>query len=118
MFRVSTAIADVPLLELQSADVPERAAFVPPGLENHEVRGLIADAYPELEQAHQLHRRQSEIVHVYRRSCGQWVVVFDRGRRGCSSVKEQGGPLWDQIVALVAMGEAAGRSVDHRSRRG
>ncbi len=118
MSLVPAPIAVVPLLELQTADAPERPAYVPPGLDSHEVRALIADAYPGVEQAHQVHRVHSEIVHAYRRSCGEWVVVFDRGRRGRSSVKEAGGPLWDRIVSLVAMWEAVGRPADYRSMGG
>ncbi|SDP96433.1 hypothetical protein SAMN04487905_12031 [Actinopolyspora xinjiangensis] len=108
----------VPLLRLQHSIEAERPASVPPHLGGHEVRALIADTYPDLEQAHQLHRSRGETVHGYRdRRTGDWVIVFERAEKQ-STVKEHGGPLWDRLVALVSMWQATSRPTDHYSRQG
>ncbi len=110
---------EIPLLELQHSVLAERPAYVPRHLDRFDVRGLIADAHPELDQAHQLHRAQREIVHAYRdRTDGAWVIAFERFDAQFGVVKEFGEtPLWDKIVSLVGMWNAAGRPVDHRSLR-
>lgn len=110
---------EIPLLELQHVDLDERPAYVPRHLDRFDVRGLIADAHPELDQAHQLHRARREIVHAYRdRTDGAWVIAFERLDAQFGAVKEFGEtPLWDKIVSLVGMWNAAGRPADHRSLR-
>ena len=110
---------EIPLLELQHVDLDERPAYVPRHLDRFDVRGLIADAHPELDQAHQLHRVQREVVHAYRdRTDGAWVIAFERLDTQFGVVKEFGEtPLWDKIVSLVGMWNAAGRPTDHRSLR-
>lgn len=111
--------SEVPLLELQHADIAERPAYVPRHLDRFDVRGLIADAHPELDQAHQVHHAQREIVHAYRdRNTGAWAIAFEHFDGPFGRVKEFGHtPLWDKIVSLVGMWNAAGRPADYRSLR-
>lgn len=91
---------EIPLLALQDADVPERPAYVPPDLDGRDVRALVADAHPALQQARQVHHDRGEVVHAYRcLICGAWAILHQREHG--STLRELGGPLWDCIVAVA-----------------
>lgn len=100
-----------PILWLARSLEPEIPAYVPSLLEHPAVQSLIRETHPSLEYARQHDRAQQVTVHVFRdRDTGTYSVVYERAS-GQHTVKESTDrrPLWQQIVALVAMWEGAGR---------